>query len=199
MGVCAPYLQVGVAAVMEWDTPTRERVLFEGLVLTSKTDGENTTLCCHDTECCSDGVYKWTPLYSGQNFVPNVRSCHRLCTCIDRTSFPIILCVYIASESHCLYCIRKFAFVRLMLSPCKLWQNVHGSSGLEARKMESKEHVFQYHVSRSDVTSSLRFIMSSIPPLENHTPCSAHIVELCSKIPHPTQYLKTCLRNELAR
>ncbi len=45
MGVCAPYLQVGVAAVMEWDTPTRERVLFEGLVLTSKTDGEITTLC----------------------------------------------------------------------------------------------------------------------------------------------------------
>ncbi|XP_064396222.1 spatacsin-like isoform X6 [Halichondria panicea] len=109
VGVCAPYLQVGVAAVMEWDTPTRERVLFEGLVLTSKTDG------------------------------------------------------------------------------------------LEARKMESKEHVFQYHVSRSDVTSSLRFIMSSIPPLENHTPCPAHIIELCSKIPHPTQYLKTCLRNELAR
>ncbi len=73
------------------------------------------------------------------------------------------------------------------------------NTGLEARKMENNDQVFQYYVNRSDMINALRILMSRVPPLENHSPCPTHIVELCSNIPHSTQYLTTCLRNELAR
>ncbi len=174
------------------------------------------SVSCSNAKCCSDGatflsqrlytctcdVYYITVLNRFRNFTVMVKlGIHERVASV-RTQNQTVCRLYTQ-----IFSFFFTAFVKLLSSPSpciniltKCFNKMFTiSSGLEARKMESKEHVFQYHVSRSDVTSSLRFIMSSIPPLENHTPCPAHIIELCSKIPHPTQYLKTCLRNELAR
>ena len=61
------------------------------------------------------------------------------------------------------------------------------------------EHVFGYYISHNSLINALQFVMSRVPPLENHTPCPYQIISLCSQMPHVTKHLSDTLLDELAR
>lgn len=71
--------------------------------------------------------------------------------------------------------------------------------GVDCERLVSKEHIFEYYVSHSDLISATQFVMSRVPPLENHTPCPTQLISMCSRMSRVTQYLSDTLLDELAR
>ena len=72
-------------------------------------------------------------------------------------------------------------------------------AGTECDQLVKKDQVFDYHVRHNDFESSLRFIMSRVPPLGNPAPCPAHIQELCTNIAHSVGHMSNAILDELAR
>lgn len=73
------------------------------------------------------------------------------------------------------------------------------SIGTDCERLVNRRHIFDYYVSHSDVASTVRFLASKIPTLENPTLCPPFIISLCSAMPHATPYLHNTLLDELAR
>ena len=73
------------------------------------------------------------------------------------------------------------------------------TAGVDCERLVSKEHIFDYYVSHSDLVSASQFVMSRVPPLENHTPCPTQLISMCSRMSHITQYFSDTLLDELAR